>query len=59
MSTLNTLTGNQKVAEPSWLQAASSKSAEWRRKLADFGQKLSKALQTINHRGGDPMDVAI
>ena len=59
MSTTNTLAGNQKVAEASWLPAAASKSAEWRQKLADFGQKLSKALQTINHRGGDPMDVAI
>jgi hypothetical protein len=59
MSTTNTLAGNQKVAEASWLRAACSKSAEWHQKLADFGQKLSKALQIINHRGGDPMDVVI
>lgn len=59
MSTTNTLAGNQKGAETSWLPAVASKSAEWRKKLSGFGQKLSKALQTINHRGGDPMDVAI
>ena len=59
MSTTNTLAVNQTVEEASWLRSASSKSAEWHQKLADFGQKLSKALQTINHRGGDPMDVAI